>query len=150
MTLLLRVLLSLLLPAITLFWIPSLLWPRGASLRWVGIPLIAVGATILAACIFGFAATGRGTLAPIDPPRRLVTSGLYRYVRNPMYVGGLLVLLGQAVAFRSVSLLVYALAWWLAVHLFIVLYEEPHLAGVFGAEYDNYRRAVPRWIPKLA
>jgi protein-S-isoprenylcysteine O-methyltransferase Ste14 len=148
----LRALLAFVLPAVTLLWIPSLLWPRGRTfdpLGLAGIPLILAGAAVLIDCVVKFAVKGKGTLAPIDPPKKLVTGGLYRFVRNPMYVGGLLVLFGQALFFRSSSLLLYALAWWLAAHLFIVLYEEPHLRSVFGADYENYRTAVPRWIPRF-
>ena len=152
MSLFLRVLLSLVLPVLTLLWIPSMLWPRDGAIgpaRFAAIPVIAVGVAILASCIVGFAVKGKGTLAPVDPPRKLVTAGLYRFVRNPMYVGGLLVLLGQAIYFQSTALLLYALGWWLAVHLFIVLYEEPHLKSIFGSDYDEYRRTVSRWIPRL-
>jgi protein-S-isoprenylcysteine O-methyltransferase Ste14 len=148
----LRALLAFVLPAVTLLWIPSLLWPEGWTpdpLGLAGIPLMLAGAAVLVDSVVRFAVNGKGTLAPIDPPKKLVTGGLYRFVRNPMYVGGLLVLFGQALFFRSSSLLLYALAWWLAVHLFIVLYEEPHLRAVFGADYENYRTAVPRWIPRL-
>jgi protein-S-isoprenylcysteine O-methyltransferase Ste14 len=148
----LRALFAFALPAVMLLWIPSLLWPRGRTpdpLDLAGIPLIVAGAAVLIDCVVKFAVKGKGTLAPIDPPKKLVTGGLYRFVRNPMYVGGLLVLFGQALFFRSSSLLLYALAWWLAVHLFIVLYEEPHLRSVFGTDYENYRTAVPRWIPRF-
>jgi protein-S-isoprenylcysteine O-methyltransferase Ste14 len=148
----LRALLAFALPAVMLLWIPSLFWPRGRTpdpLGLAGIPLILAGAAVLIDCVVKFAVTGKGTLAPIDPPKKLVTGGLYRFVRNPMYVGGLLVLFGQALFFRSSSLLLYALAWWLVVHLFIVLYEEPHLRSVFGTDYENYRTAVPRWIPRF-
>jgi protein-S-isoprenylcysteine O-methyltransferase Ste14 len=148
----LRALLAFVLPAVTLLWIPSLLWPRGRApdpLGLTGIPLILAGAAVLIDCVVKFAVKGKGTLAPIDPPKKLVTGGLYRFVRNPMYVGGLLVLFGQALYFRSSSLLLYALAWWLAVNLFIVLYEEPHLRSDFGTDYENYRTAVPRWIPRF-
>lgn len=147
-----RVLLSLLLPGVTLLWIPSLLWPPEAPegpTRLLALPVIAAGIAVLATCIVGFALSGRGTLAPVDPPKKLVTSGLYRFVRNPMYVGGVLVLLGQALYFQSRKLVLYAFLWWVAAHLFVVLYEEPRLARAFHAEYEAYRRAVPRWIPRL-
>ena len=111
--------------------------------------MIVAGAAVLIDCVVKFAVKGRGTLAPIDPPKKLVTGGVYRFVRNPMYVGGLLVLFGQALFFRSSSLLLYALAWWIAAHLFIVLYEELHLRSVFGTDYESYRTAVPRWIPRF-
>jgi protein-S-isoprenylcysteine O-methyltransferase Ste14 len=94
--------------------------------------------------------SGRGTLAPIDPPRHLVRVGLYRHVRNPMYVGALLVLVGEALFFESERLGFYAAIMALVYHLFVVLYEEPRLRDLFSEEYENYRRAVPRWIPRLA
>jgi protein-S-isoprenylcysteine O-methyltransferase Ste14 len=108
---------------------------------------IALGAAILLRCVWDFARQGRGTLAPIDPPRELVVGGLYRYVRNPMYVGVVTVLLGEAALFRSRALLVYAGLFWAATHLFIVLYEEQTLAARFGDSYARYRSAVRRWLP---
>ena len=116
----------------------------------LGAILIVAGTAVVLLAFARFVLEGRGTPAPIAPTDTLVVGGLYRFVRNPMYVGGFLVLLGQAIWFGSTGLLLYTLGWWLAAHLFIVLYEEPHLAGVFGTEYDDYRRTVPRWIPKLA
>jgi protein-S-isoprenylcysteine O-methyltransferase Ste14 len=111
------------------------------------LPLIG-GVAILFRCIRDFAVVGRGTLAPIDPPKNLVVSGLYRYVRNPMYVGVLLVLLGEALLFASVSLLIYAAAFFVGAHLFIVLYEEPTLRRRFGESYERYTRTVQRWLPR--
>jgi protein-S-isoprenylcysteine O-methyltransferase Ste14 len=92
-----------------------------------------------------FAVQGRGTPLPLDPPRTLVVAGPYRYVRNPMYVGALLALLGYAAWFQSAWLLGYAGAVALAFHAFVVLYEEPHLGRVFGEAYRRYCEAVPRW-----
>jgi len=149
------VLFTVLLPGTTLVWIPRMLAARNASrlelgvFRWVGLPLVAVGAGVLLVCIVDFARKGRGTLAPVDPPRNLVVSGLYRYVRNPMYVGALALLAGQAMLFESKSVLSYAGVFWLATHLFVLVYEEPHLKHVFGAGYEEYHAAVPRWLPRL-
>ncbi len=125
---------------------------EGGIGRWgqretLALAPIAVGAAILLRCVWEFARRGRGTLAPIDPPRELVVSGLYRYVRNPMYVGVLLILLGEAVLFASRALLVYAALFAAIVHLFVVLYEEPALSAQFGNSYARYRRAVRRWVP---
>ena len=92
-----------------------------------------------------FFAAGHGTLAPIDPPRQLVVSGLYRFTRNPMYNGVVAVLLGQAWFFSSVRLLDYAATVLVCFHLFVVLYEEPSLESRFGESYLSYRKAVPRW-----
>jgi protein-S-isoprenylcysteine O-methyltransferase Ste14 len=110
---------------------------------------IALGMAVLVWCWAGFVAEGRGTPAPYDPPKQLVTGQLYRWVRNPMYVGLVIVLLGESVAFQSLALLVYAGVVWLACHLFVVLYEEPALHRSFGAAYDAYRGQVPRWLPGL-
>ncbi len=146
---------TVLLPGTTLVWIPRMLAARETSrfelggFRFAGAPLVALGAAVLLTCILDFARKGRGTLAPVDPPRKLVATGLYRYVRNPMYVGGVTLLAGQAILFESRSVLFYAVFFWLATHLFVLFYEEPHLARVFGDEYESYRAAVPRWIPRI-
>jgi protein-S-isoprenylcysteine O-methyltransferase Ste14 len=110
-------------------------------------PLLVAGAAIYGWCVWDFAAFGRGTPAPIDAPKRLVVRGLYRYSRNPMYVGVLAVILGQAFLFGAPRLGSYAVVVGGCFHLFVVLYEEPHLARVFGAEYAAYRARVPRWLP---
>lgn len=117
--------------------------------RLLGLVFMIAGAGALLSCIRDFAVSGRGTLAPIDPPRHLVCVGLYRHVRNPMYVGALLVLVGEALFFESETLGFYAAIMALVYHLFVVLYEEPRLRYLFSEEYENYRRAVPRWIPRL-
>jgi protein-S-isoprenylcysteine O-methyltransferase Ste14 len=90
-----------------------------------------------------------GTPMPIAPPQRLVVSGFNRYVRNPMYFGLLLAILGQALLFGSLGLLIYAVAAWLVPAAFVHWYEEPTLSRQFGAEYEAYRRAVPAWWPRL-
>jgi protein-S-isoprenylcysteine O-methyltransferase Ste14 len=110
------------------------------------VPIV-LGVSILVRCIYEFAARGRGTLAPVDPPKDLVVSGLYRYVRNPMYVGALILLLGEAALFRSTDILMYAAVWFLLVNLFVLFYEEPTLRRRFGESYDRYRGAVHRWLP---
>jgi protein-S-isoprenylcysteine O-methyltransferase Ste14 len=107
--------------------------------------LILLGAAVLLRCVWDFLVAGRGTLAPIDPPRHLVVRGLYRYTRNPMYNGVLAVLVGEAWLFRSTALLLYAVVIFTMFHLFVVLYEEPALESRFGESYRAYRAAVPRW-----
>jgi protein-S-isoprenylcysteine O-methyltransferase Ste14 len=107
--------------------------------------VVAAGVTVLLWCVWDFLAAGKGTLAPVDPPRRLVVRGLYRFTRNPMYNGVVAVVLGEAWLFRSARLLVYALIVAVIFHLFVLLYEEPALAARFGDAYQSYRRAVPRW-----
>jgi len=111
--------------------------------------LFLIGAAIYLWCLWDFAVFGQGTPAPIDAPRRLVIRGLYRYTRNPMYVGVLTVVLGWAALFQAPSLLLYALAVGAVFHLFVVLYEEPRLSQIFGTEYENYRSRVGRWLPNL-
>jgi protein-S-isoprenylcysteine O-methyltransferase Ste14 len=123
--------------------------PWTQSPRVLGLVLIAIGLVPLFVSIRDFAVSGRGTLAPIDPPRRLVRVGLYRHVRNPMYVGVVTALLGEALFFESRALAIYAAIVWLVFHLFVVLYEEPHLRDTFGADYETYLGAVPRWIPRV-
>lgn len=103
------------------------------------------GVAILLHCIKGFAVYGKGTLAPIDPPKTLVVHGLYRYNRNPMYVGVLSVLLSESLFFESTGLLIYAAVAFLFFNLFVMLYEEPHLRSLFGESYLKYSAAVPRW-----
>src|SRR4029453_12860636 len=105
-----------------------------------GFVIIGLGTVLLAACIWEFARTGRGTLSPLDPPRKLVVRGLYRYVRNPMYLSVILVVLGEFLLTRSPALLVYCVVWFAGANLFVMLYEEPHLRRRFGAEYERYTR----------
>ena len=122
----------------------------GFGFFWlVGFGLLMLGALIYLVCVMEFAVRGRGTPAPIDAPKRLVMSGLYRYVRNPMYVGVLAVVLGLTFLTRSFELLGYSALLALTFHTFIRLYEEPKLRSLFGAEYDQYCVVVPRWIPRL-
>ena len=129
-------------------------WLRGRSalhldsLRLVGIALAAAGACIYLRCAWDFATFGRGTPAPIDPPKRLVVRGLYRFVRNPMYVGVLSVVLGQAALFHSPALLEYAAILFAGFHLFVVGYEEPALRSQFGESHARYCAAVRRWLPR--
>ncbi len=111
------------------------------------LAVLVVGAAIYAWCVWDFATFGRGTPAPIDAPKKLVVRGLYRYTRNPMYVGVLTVMLGWAGLFQTGKLVLYTLAVGTCFHLFIVLYEERHLAGEFGSQYEAYRSQVSRWLP---
>jgi len=150
--LLLRSLLATaLLPGTVTVVVPWLIVNRGASagVHWPGLALVAVGAAILFRCILEFAVVGRGTLAPVDPPTRLVVSGLYRYVRNPMYVGVVLILGGEAWVFSSGGLLLYAAGFFLVANLFIDFHEEPALRRTFGESYADYVRTVPRWVPTI-
>jgi protein-S-isoprenylcysteine O-methyltransferase Ste14 len=114
-----------------------------------GIIALLAGAAILLDSFVRFAWTGLGTPAPIAPTDRLIVSGLYRHVRNPMYVAVLLLIFGQALLFGSAALCVYGAAMWLVFHLFVTGYEEPTLRQQFPDDYDGFVRGVPRWLPRL-
>jgi len=113
-----------------------------------GLLCVIIGTALLVACIVEFARSGRGTLSPLDPPRTLVVRGLYRYVRNPMYLSVTLIVLGEAMLTRSSALAVYLVIWFTCVNVFVIGYEEPTLREMFGASYDAYTQRVGRWIPK--
>ena len=115
-------------------------------LRPLGFVVASAGALLAGACIATFVTKGRGTPAPFDPPREFVASGPYRYVRNPMYIGAAAVIFGAGLALSSPSIVILALAFLLVMHLFVVVYEEPALAGKFGASYQRYTSSVHRWI----
>ena len=117
------------------------------TLQVAGVIVAAVGATLAVWCILTFVVVGRGTPAPFDPPRRLVARGPYGWVRNPMYLGAGLALVGAALYYGSGGLLVYSGGFLLFMHLFVVLYEEPTLRSTFGADYEAYCRRVHRWWP---
>ena len=110
-------------------------------------PAFLAGASIYFWCLWDFATAGRGTPAPIDPPKTLVVRGLYRYVRNPMYVGVLLVIVGWTILTRSPNVAIYAALVAMAFHLFVVFVEEPMLRAQFGESYGAYCRSVSRWWP---
>lgn len=145
---------TLALPGTVLVWVPlGLSTLDGSRLdigwtRWIGAPLVVLGAWGLLWCIWDFGRQGHGTLAPIDAPRFVVHSGLYRIVRNPMYVAVVMALVGEGLLFRSIRLLAWTAFVAVAVHSFVLVYEEPTLRGRFGSDYDAYRRAVPRWLPR--
>jgi protein-S-isoprenylcysteine O-methyltransferase Ste14 len=121
-------------------------WPYWAQAA--GVVLIGAGIVPVVSVFVQFARAG-GTPLPLAPTRRLVVSGFNRYVRNPVYVGSLLIFVGQALLFGSLRLLAYAMVGWAGAAAFVHWYEEPTLARRFGAEYDAYRRAVPAWRPRL-
>ena len=117
------------------------------TLRVLGVFPLIVGVAAYLWCTWDFAGAGKGTPAPYDPPRVLVTRGLYRLVRNPIYVGVVLIVLGEALIFDTLTLVVYAATLLVLFHLRIVFYEEPRLKKKFGASYDVYCRTVPSWLP---
>ena len=121
-----------------------------AGFRALGVLLIAAGAPVVLDSFARFALQGLGTPAPILPTRRLVVSGLYRYVRNPMYVGVSWLIFGQGMLLGDARVLAYGVLVWLGFHTFVVVYEEPTLRRTFAAEYERFCAAVPRWIPRLS
>src|SRR5438445_5897548 len=136
-----------------LYFVPR--WIAGpqafADPRPIGWLLVALGAVIGLPCVWEFAWRGLGTPAPFDPPRQLVITGPYRFVRNPMYVGMGIALLGEAIVYPNLTLVMLGLivVLWAAVTLFIIGYEEPTLRRMFGNDYEAYCRQVRRWIPRL-
>ncbi len=130
------------------WWVLSRFDPTAAATDWPAVGLIALGTGLYFWCVWMFAAVGRGTPGPRDAPRSVVATGPYRWVRNPIYLAALLVVLGEAWLFRSVPLLVYAAAMAVVFHLFVVGYEEPTLRRRFGDAYLEYRHRVPRWLPR--
>jgi protein-S-isoprenylcysteine O-methyltransferase Ste14 len=121
-------------------------WPAVAVVGWL---LVAAGVFALVAGFARFVTEGRGTPAPVAPPAILVTGGLFAWVRNPMYLANIVVVLGQAAVFGSLSLLAYAVAAALCMFGFVKLHEEPALASAFGEQYADYRRRVPGWWPRV-
>jgi protein-S-isoprenylcysteine O-methyltransferase Ste14 len=129
-------------------WRARALPPWWLPLRAIGVLLVVAGVGVLLHAFGRFVAEGLGTPAPVAPTRELVVGGLYRYVRNPMYLAVLAVILGQALALGQPVLLPYAAAVGAAFVAFVHWYEEPTLARRFGASYQAYRRAVPGWWPR--
>ena len=119
------------------------------AVRYLAFPLLLIGWTVMLWCFWNFLVNGRGTPAPIDPPKELVAVGPYRFVRNPMYVAGLIALLGWILWSPSLPLIVAPFLFFTAAHLFVTGYEEPTLKKKFGAAYAEYCKRVPRWIPKF-
>lgn len=140
---------TVLVPYLLLSWDIQIFSFELGAIRYLGLPPILLGALTYLWCAWDFTFTGRGTPAPIDPPKELVVKGLYRYVRNPMYVGITLILLGEGLLFESAVLFLYAGFLLVCAHLFIVYYEEPTLRRLFGASYESYCKSVSRWIPRL-
>lgn len=117
--------------------------------RFMALPFWVIGTCVIVWCSVDFVRKGRGTPAHADPPRQLVVTGLYRYVRNPIYLGALLVQLGYFIWSGSRIMIVYLLFFFLAYHILVLLIEEPILRNTFGTVYEDYCQRVPRWIPKL-
>jgi protein-S-isoprenylcysteine O-methyltransferase Ste14 len=131
------------------WWITG--WRTGRTwlpLQVLGVVLTLAGTVVLVHAFVRFVSEGRGTPAPVAPTERLVIGGLYRFVRNPMYVALILVIGGQALIFGRAHLWIYAAVVWLTTAAFVRIYEEPTLHAQFGADYEVYRRAVPGWLPR--
>lgn len=140
-------------PAAVIAFIPGLILRatgtegEGGVLRLIGLIPIVGGIAILSWCFAGFIVEGEGTPAPYDPPHRLLTGRLYGWMRNPMYLAIVIVLLGEALFYGSVALLLWAAGAWIVMNFFVVWYEEPNLLNRFGPAYEAYVEQVPRWIP---
>jgi protein-S-isoprenylcysteine O-methyltransferase Ste14 len=147
-----NLLFTVLVPGTAAVYVPLLMaHGRSPASVWavaLAVPAFAVGGAIYAWCVWDFATFGRGTPLPIDAPKRLVVRGLYRYTRNPMYLGVLTVILGWALLFQTGMLVGYALLAGIGFHLVVILYEERRLHHAFGDEYDAYCRRVGRWLPR--
>jgi protein-S-isoprenylcysteine O-methyltransferase Ste14 len=148
-----RQIISLILPITVLIIIPIRIESNWTIiLSWnliLGLIMMLTGLVIMAVTISSFIRVGKGTLAPWSPTKKLVITGLYRYVRNPMILGVLTVLLGEATCIWSVVLLQWAAAFFVINMIYFIIYEEPVLENRFGEEYLNYKKHVSRWIPSL-
>lgn len=149
------ILFFILAPGMVAGFIPLALLRNGSHIEtsffsYLAFPLWLIGFAMLVWCFWDFAQKGKGTPAPIEPPKELVVSGLYNHVRNPMYVGIASVLIGHFLWFGFGSLLIYTAVVVIAFHSFVTLYEEPNLRQRFGAAYEAYCKRVPRWIPKVS
>jgi protein-S-isoprenylcysteine O-methyltransferase Ste14 len=133
-------------------WLPWWILTRGgatpAPVVWPAVTIIAAGAALYFWCLWLFATVGRGTPGPWDAPRVFVATGPYRWVRNPIYIGAMLVIAGEALLFLSLPLVLYGAVAAIIVHLFVISYEEPTLRWKFGETYVEYLRTVPRWFPR--
>lgn len=118
------------------------------SIWLIGLVPLLLGVGLYLWCAGAFTFVGKGTPAPIDAPKVLVIQGPYQWVRNPMYIAVLSVVIGEAILFHSLLLVEYALLVWLVVHVFVVFVEEPSLRRQFGASYETYLRTVARWLPR--
>ena len=141
-------------PGMVAGYIPLVLLRKGPQLEtgdlaYFALPFCLIGEVILLCFFWNFLIQGRGTPAPIDPPRELVAVGFYRYVRNPMYVSVLAIIIGHFLWFGYWNLLVYAVIVFLAFNTFVTFYEEPTLKRKFGKSYEDYLQRVPRWIPRF-
>jgi protein-S-isoprenylcysteine O-methyltransferase Ste14 len=150
-----NLLFTVLVPGFVVGWMPLVFLPRRArppaawaAQHYAAVPLLLAGVGLYLVCLWYFGANGRGTPAPIDPPKKLVMRGPYRWVRNPMYLAVLLFVLGEAVFFLSLTVLLYAVCLASAFQIFVMLVEEPGLQRRFGAMYSDYCNITSRWFPR--
>jgi len=144
---------SFILPGIVLIIVPFYIEPD-ISIKQIlalvtGLFLMCIGLFIMTLTISLFIRIGKGTLAPWSPTKKLVIKGIYGHVRNPMISGVLIVLTGESIAILSVNIFIWALIFFIINNLYFVIYEEPNLEKRFGHEYKEYKKNVPRWIPRL-
>lgn len=147
---------TFLLPAVMVGWVPLRffesrpVWDEGrlTAHEWFAILIALVGFAAYVDCAWRFTRKGRGTVAPWDGPRKLVRRGLYRWVRNPMYISLGLVLLAQVIFLESWRIGIYLICMTCVAQIVVVLHEEPEMSFRFGAMYEDYKRAVPRWLPR--
>lgn len=147
----------IIIPTVFFVWIPHIIltnanWAYSFDIgvvRYLGWLPMALGLIVVVWCVLCFAIIGRGTPSPMIPTEKLVARGLYRFVRNPMYIGWLSVLAGEAILFQSLPLFKYLAGTFSFFYFFILFFEEPVLADKFGESYEHYRKTVRRWIPRL-
>jgi protein-S-isoprenylcysteine O-methyltransferase Ste14 len=130
-------------------WDESLKIPLPAGTKVVGVIAVTLGAVVVSACAAVFVARGRGTPAIFDPPRKFVATGPYKFVRNPMYIGGSMLLIGFGLYRQSPAILLYSVVIILLFHLYVIFIEEPGLESRFGESYFAYKQSVNRWLPKF-
>jgi len=139
---------TILVPTMLLRWTHEWGFSHFGAMQCAGIAAFILGVFTYAWCAYDFGAAGKGTPAPIDPPKTLVIRGLYRYSRNPMYLGILGCLFGEALFFESLTMAVYGTIFCVGFNVFVRFYEEPKLRALFGSQYEEYCERVPRWIPR--
>jgi len=140
----------IILPGVVAGLVPCILYfgdPWRGEGYTVGVAVMAVGLFLLLWCVRDFYVAGKGTLAPWSPPKNLVVDGLYRFCRNPMYVGVLILAGGWALIAASPLLVCYFLILFVGFHFRVILYEKPRLLKLFGPEWESYSSCVPRWLP---
>jgi protein-S-isoprenylcysteine O-methyltransferase Ste14 len=144
---------SFILPVTVLILIPLYIERHISVMHMVaflaGLFFIVSGLFVIAVSITSFIRVGKGTLAPWDPPKKLITTGIYGYVRNPMIIGVMTALIGESIAILSLKIAIWKIIFFLLNSLYFVMYEEPNLENRFGEEYKEYKKNVPRWIPKI-